>query len=379
MKKISVLAHKVQEIKKRLTKLNKKLVKKNLPGMMIEVSSPYDVEVYVDPSDYRPECKIKVKYVDLTIHHDIPTLKEKGYEFLATISHKHDTKTIFNNTDENFFEMEIDFLHCDHCNIRRERNIVSLFRKIKTGKLVQIGSTCVKEYFGLDLVNALTAGCEFLSYVRSPEFDRDPNYWNNAMEFNMTLAASVLVLRHDKRYIPNDTASYTMELVFDTVNGKTKELINYMNTEDWKELSEKIYNYWDELNPSSDFEYNIKERFISRNVKSIALIACGAFNMLKPEFEANKKESENRLNEHIGTKGETLEANIRVIKEIPYNGFYGQATILMMRTDTGHTLKWFTTSYKLGLNDEKRIRFRVKDHDEWNGYKNTIITRARII
>jgi len=383
--KISVLQEKVQEIKKRLTKLNKKLTKKGLPGMTIDVSSPYDSKIEVrDPEDYRGTTTINLKYVDLTIHHEIPILKESGYKFLATVSHKHGTKTIFNNSDDNFYNKDIDFKKCDHCNIKRDRNIISFFRKAETNEIVQIGSTCVKEYFGLDLVSALVAGCGFINYLNEGDFGSlDANRWNDTLYFNKLLAASILVLRHDKRYIPTNTANSVSALICDHIKGNTPILRDYLYSDDsdWKEVSDKIYTHWSEIEPSNDFEFNVKTRFVDRNIRSEALIACGAFALLKPEFEVDKDQEEvsNRVNEHIGTKGDTLEANIHVIKEIPYNGYYGPGTVIVMLTDTGHTLKWFTSTHKLVLNDEKRIKFTVKDHSIYNGYKDTVIARAKII
>ena len=41
-------------------------------------------------------------------------------------------------------------ISCDHCGWKRNRNHSVLLREIETGKHIQVGSTCVKDFFGID-------------------------------------------------------------------------------------------------------------------------------------------------------------------------------------------------------------------------------------
>ena len=131
---IPILKSRVPEVLRRLKSLNKKLVKKQLPEMIIKKGKPYLDEILVDiPSEYGGGFKkIKVYFVDITITHNIKVLKEKGFDFVGTVTLKSGVKTIFNNTkDVTLFDREIDYKHCDHCNTKRYRNTISFFRKTK--------------------------------------------------------------------------------------------------------------------------------------------------------------------------------------------------------------------------------------------------------
>lgn len=83
------------------------------------------------------------------------TIVRKGdvpFTYLGSVSFADGVKQVFcNNEDYSRFFLE-DFRanYCDHCNTTRtNRKTYFLFLDPTTGKVVQIGSTCAKEYFGI--------------------------------------------------------------------------------------------------------------------------------------------------------------------------------------------------------------------------------------
>lgn len=402
---ISVLKYRLPDIYTRLEKFNKKLKKKGISPLTIDVGEPYDVEEYqhLYGTQYQ---RITVKMVDLTVHHEIPILKEKGFEYVGTVSYKDGVKTIFNNTkDTNLFKINIDYKWCDHCQTRRNRNTISFFRHMdgkSKGHMIQIGSTCVKEYFGLDLVYALTAGTNIVRSLYNEYGDglsRESEEFSNIFTFKRIMATAVYVIRKDKRYIssqgdgymnaPTPTATQIDNIRYVPISGEDyykkekEEIIKYMDTDEWKVLCEKIEKYWNDLEPSNDFESNVKERYVSYNVRSTALIACGVYTVIKGEFDSKKNGKIKKVNNYIGNIGDTGISNVTVTKEIPFDGRYGPGIIIQMLTDDGYTLKWFTSYTKksgsLSLDSEKTISYEIKDHNEYNDWKSTIVKVKNVV
>lgn len=92
-----------------------------------------------------------IKYVDVYVEGEFP--KFQGWKFIAQIV-RNKEKMIFTNVAKNAnidFDMysseEICF-RCDHCHVRRKRNVLYIIENENTGERMVIGSTCVKPFFG---------------------------------------------------------------------------------------------------------------------------------------------------------------------------------------------------------------------------------------
>lgn len=83
------------------------------------------------------------------------TIVRKGdtpFVFLGSVSFADGVKQVFCNNEEyaRYFLEDFRANYCDHCNsVRTNRKTYFLFLDSETGKVVQIGSTCAKEYFGI--------------------------------------------------------------------------------------------------------------------------------------------------------------------------------------------------------------------------------------
>ena len=84
----------------------------------------------------------------------------------------------------------------------------------------------------------------------------------------------------------------------------------------------------------------------------------------------------------LGEKGTKIVANVEVLKISEIVGEYGPVEIIKMGTDDGNILTWFSTSSTptelSEVAGKATIKGTVKGTNEYNGIKETIITRVKV-
>lgn len=92
---------------------------------------------------------------------------------------------------------------------------------------------------------------------------------------------------------------------------------------------------------------------------------------------------------HVGSAGEKIQLEVEVIKAISFETVYGTQTIYIMRDNAGNTLTWKTNTYPFQIWTEGSgypvivtkctLRGTIKEHDEYNGEKQTALTRCKVV
>lgn len=94
----------------------------------------------------------KHKVYEVLLTAQLPVLE--GWTFMARLDHANETGTIIRMVP-NVGELPTEFRHakatrCDHCNVNRYRRDTFVVRNDETGEFKQVGSTCLKDFFGHD-------------------------------------------------------------------------------------------------------------------------------------------------------------------------------------------------------------------------------------
>ena len=79
-----------------------------------------------------------------------------------------------------------------------------------------------------------------------------------------------------------------------------------------------------------------------------------------------------------GEVGARLEICAKVEKIISFDGRFGVTNLHMLRDDRGNVYKW-STQKSLEEGKEYILRATIKDHEEYKGVKQTVITRASVV
>ena len=139
----------------------------------------------------------------------------------------------------------------------------------------------------------------------------------------------------------------------------------------------------------TNYEANLVVAFRQGSItgQHVGLVASavGAFYRVRDQIrEEARKAAEKAANRpiggggHLGQVGERLALKVHVDRiNGPYPGEYGDSYMVLMTTDGGHKLVWWTgESLTLEADTDYYIKATVKKHGEFNGEPQTQVSRA---
>lgn len=158
-----------------------------------------------------------------------------------------------------------------------------------------------------------------------------------------------------------------------------------------REKVELLLNWAKQLPKTSDYNINLQSIAANNCCKYGALgYACSIPSAYDREFNYNAKQvaikEQKKESAYFGTikKRETFELKLIAIKAI--DSIYGTTYLHIFEDVDGNKANWFASSCPFGYDDERqaaigkmhKITGSVKDHSEYKGEKQTILTRCKI-
>ena len=303
---------------------------------------------------------------------------------------------------------------CEHCNTKRKRNDTFVL-KHDDGRYKAVGRNCLKDFLGYhgDASN-LAAQLEWLTELHSAaegyeSEDREYNDYGASSrsyhDLNEWLPWVVSVVRQNgwksksKAY---DEGKYdsTADIVKDLFNPPRKEADTayqewlkfkdqHEPTDADKVRAQTAIDWLENLSDAdldSDYLHNLNTtaRAGIVNKKNWGLAASIIVAHAKAEgLEVNSGiKKDTGLNEHVGTLGKREDfGKVKVVDHKFYDGHYGQGVIIKFQDEKGRYLTWFTNADFVvddvwPMGGEFEITATPKKHDEWNGTKQTVLTRV---
>lgn len=142
----------VEMLRERVAKLVKKAEKVGAPTPVLIVGEPFEVS-----EDYGG-FPVKRLMVEVTLENALP--KIDGFKFAVALAHHQTARGDWENiirrapdfADHNFgFNLGTRAPVCEHCGTTRSRSKTYIWQEIATGKTIQIGSACMKDFGGHSL------------------------------------------------------------------------------------------------------------------------------------------------------------------------------------------------------------------------------------
>jgi DNA-directed RNA polymerase subunit RPC12/RpoP len=299
-----------------------------------------------------------------------------------------------------------DEIHCDHCGHRRFRNHSMLMRNVETGEYKEVGSTCVKDFFGHN-----PQGFMFYARFTWPDLSdcqevSDNFYDYNGQGYRMGCDDLKATLAYTSGCIKEFgwvSAKYAMEWDKTATKHQVQEQLNPPRNWETMKGFVRIYPTKDDANIADDtIEYfkGLSEEELSDNeylwnchkIAKHSLVpwkffgfACSMINAyqryLQGEIEKEKRSSQ--PSDFVGQVGDRLR-DIKVtcvfLKEL-LNEWTGDTKVLYIWLDEqGNKYKTFYSGYKWHMyqGDTAVVTGTVKNHDVWNGEKSTLLTRCAV-
>jgi hypothetical protein len=323
-----------------------------------------------------------------------------GWTFLARIDAVGDTFTIAPapGAADHIDRSLVRPGECDHCGTARFRKNTYLVVN-EAGEIHNVGSTCIKDFLGW------SGSFAFISEEEATEqFERGFGGGEVTYSFETVVAVAYASVRV-WGWVPAslDWKGPTKFRVSTILSGRLPKLPKSNETdpeylqaaayadeagEQAKVIRDFILS--DEFSGTSTYVENLKALAQANEVsyRQIGLVASApnaytrfletAADRQARQARWDAEKAAKKVSEYIGSEGDKVEVK-GTISAIRYiEGDYGTTTLYTILTTDGNLVKWFASREALGEKEgvEVHIVGTVKKHDDYEGVKSTVLTRA---
>lgn len=304
-----------------------------------------------------------------------PEYKLGNYNVIAVLEHIDDGKNMVYPCGNHEVPTKYNTApgRCEHCNTNHRRVKTVVVKDIFTEEYKQIGTGCLKEYTGVDDTDLVNAYIALDSIILENESDR--GYFGTPEDkYTETLdyLAKCIHVYNEKGY--NKENKYKAEKVKDC--DVTDTDIN---------LAKTVIDFFDNNEYTDTFLNNIKVAVTQMFTKRYNGFIAYAYVAYIKELEKIAKEKV--VNEikatitYFGTVGEKIkgiEVTGRCVAG--YETQFGYTYVYKFTDDENHVFVWKTGNC-IDTDDNGTftgtINGTIKAHNEYNGEKQTVLTRCR--
>ena len=337
-----------------------------------------------------------VEHLVHEIEIEVPVLVKDGWKMVAALDFIESgvvVRTVPGESLEGWERPESQT--CDHCGTKRFRNRSFVVRS-EAGEVLQVGSSCLTAFIGFSPAMAL----RWMTFA--DEIVEESESWGGCYVPRFYSVDSVVRMAHvvsegGRKYIPAGafdkvTTSEEVRNVLHFVRGYGRD-----REEQEREVAEmraaaaalpadevaEIIEFGKALEGDSDYVQNLR---VILNAESITGRHIGILSsLLKVWAKDQEREAECKANPVVSEwlDGE-VKQRLRGLKVIVtkvqcWEGDYGLTTLVIFRTGEGRTVKWFASGAKdIEVGDNLVVDATIKKFEEYNGVKQTVVTRATI-
>lgn len=388
-KSFTVDADAMGAVKDRLAKLNKKAIK-----LGIEQASIVAVDrlvKYKRFDEITGETREVVKpVVDVTV--SATMIKFGDYTHIATLDHTFSELPVVKAVPDQIvperFHSAKPF--CEHCNSSRKRKNTFIFKDDAGYK--QVGSTCLKEFFGIDPTQKLNWFNDFAG-IDAEEFAGGRSEW---LETNTHLISLAIAIVEKTGFVSSKQAtdqilSTSQEVKFvmcPPINAgdAVYEYVRAMRlrAKELRDQADAMIAWGIEkfALESSDYAHNMRiflgagyttERYFGYTISLVS-----AYN--RDVADELAKEITKFDNQFLGAVHDKISVDVVVTKVIATDNDFGTSYInIMTQTETGNNLVWISSRKVLDDNAKVTLKGTIKALNVRDGKNQTILTRCKVI
>ena len=386
---ISVPVDRLDEVKKIIKRLQAKAVHYG-GNFTVKISEPYYKTVKMTNYD-RTSSEYNVKVVDVTVENSM--ISKGNYTVLAYVEFTPGGNVVVpiygSAIKPEWYSVDA---HCDHCNTLRTRNSVFIVQDDSTGKELQIGKSCLKDYTGINplgIIFKFDVGCEIYNEMSEDDFFGRLGRGTQYIDVKVLLGWAIDDI-NKRGYIKKTSEDSTYLTVIEKI-GKH----NYDFPEKYKPEIDNIIMYMTEYTGTDNYMNNCRSFIISGYCK-FNYIGLMCYLPLAVKREQDKETGKQLANSnyqserdreatdsnYVGEVGQKITVELRSSKYITsFETAYGISHLYKFIDASGNVLVWFTSSYlddKL-IETAKKLMGTVKSHGLRDGVKQTVLTRCKLM
>lgn len=268
-------------------------------------------------------------------------------------------------------------LYCEHCNTNHRRKTTYLVYNTKTNEYKQVGINCL-HLFTNGITVHMAKMCE-----KMEETMESFRHYEHASTYVDVDKYMQQVVESVSKY------GYHKKANFDNMEPTCYDALeNYKLqmdiSEENKVKAEEMLEWGRNVKDNTQYIKNLK---ILCNCTTVSIRDIGILASLPIAYKrCNKKNKQpiavNTHSRYIGEIGDNLDINVSLFELVNQMiGYYGFTYVYKFIDKNENEFIWYTT--KIIPEDDmrkiKRIKAKVKDHKTFNGTKQTIVTRCKII
>ena len=396
--KFYIMEREIDNITKKINRIIKKCKKDNIE-YVFNVSEPFERSFEYKETMYSFTVR-EVKF------------KLNGWKCLGCIIDRDGIRQCYfedNNDLKKYHNVEFK---CEHCHKNVNRKSVIIFQH-DNGEVKVVGTSCAKEFScGLD-GELIAQYNDVYSYLSSLNFKNvedkivDDDGFNAFFDENLRGYGRVvypikLVIALAKRYIdldgykPTSQCGYKTSTAYDVreIIGKYENIYNRDFNREELEYSDKVYNWImnfdEEKRLSSNYFYNLHEIFKKEYCDETKFgMVCSSVVSYSKEIEKELTKRNKIQSKYIGEVGELFNGEVTLIKTVSYETCFGIRTgtsfIHVMMDSNSNIITWNTSkslwcseyNRRIQEGDKFVIKGRIKQHSEYKGEQQTVLTRCK--
>lgn len=389
---MKIFEYRFEEFKQIIAKFNKKAVKWNLPEISysnvqhrIQHFKRYLGQDIYDNPEYQ-EFDIPVVHFDIvgeipridgwSIHSKIEPSKENpGSNFVFT--------TQGHDFDQS---LHTKAMFCDHCQTRRLKS-KAYYIEHTDGRHMLVGSTCLKDFLPNINIESLLSYMDQLPDVSSFEDEDGGGIPREAyvIPTSLIMRESYLSIKLYGYVSKTKAADGEFKATVNDIDNleAAKYLYADMSIDDINALDLELEDCVEDLlaKPAdNDFMMNLQLalKCAYNKPKMFSYLAAGV-NIWLRDKQANKV-NEALPSNWVGTVGQRIVVNnMKIVGLFVTQGNYGTTLIYRFQDESGNQYTWFSSKDVGEVDDIVDLKFTIREHGEYKGQKQTIITRGTLV
>ena len=310
------------------------------------------------------------------------TYKLNDWQFAATLQHTENGNIIRNISNK---ELPLRFrdaeCKCEHCNRIRNRKDTYIVYNSKSDEYKQVGKSCLKDYTGLDS-EVIASAMSFISEViLKEEYETlEIDFGSGCYSFDTSYIQAIAYyyvskFGYNKQSESNSTVKGMISELTST-DSKIGDVGKYQKS--IQSILDDITKYAKSLEGVSEFIYNCKIAWLNEYTEYRNFVFIAFFVKMYIEYQAKNKNVNN--SKFVGNINDKIIIDIKSYRVLytksPYSYYAQDSYVYEIIDNDGNVYIWSTASY---LENVKKIKATVKEHNEYKGVKQTVITRGKII
>jgi len=321
-----------------------------------------------------------------------------GWSFGATLEH-----TPAGNILRKMPGIEVDLpvgyrtvgTKCDHCMTSRKRSVTYVVRNVATGEWKQVGNSCLQDFLASASSAAWMATFACIKSIEDLKDEESEGGWG------FSLAAPIIPVRSYLAGIAAEvrqcgwvaasgvnsefklcTADSVMMGFSDSDALRRAAYLDTLEPQDFATSDAALAWLASDAAGSSDFTHNLRVASAATDVtrKTARMVATIIKGHLGEQLRMRERAAQ--CNEYLpASVGDKVEIACTMIDRRPIETEFGYSYKCTFHDADGRVVIWWASSdpQAVEIGDSVTLRGTIKKLDEWNGRKQTTVTRCKII